>query len=90
MKKKKKDDIFQYRNMSSKEKKDVKIAGAIVLAITTIAIAIRKKGVIIKTKLMKKLVLHILNFRSDNKMKVITTITNDDDDIWTDDTVLGD
>ena len=48
MKKKKKDDIFQYRNMSSKEKKDVKIAGAIVLAITTIAIAIRKKGVIIK------------------------------------------
>ena len=48
MKKKKKDDIFQYRNVSEKEKKDVKIAGAIVLAITTIAIAIRKKGVIIK------------------------------------------
>ena len=48
MKKKKMEDIFQYRNVSEKEKKEIKIAGAIVLGITTIAIAIRKKGVIIK------------------------------------------
>ena len=47
MKKKKKDDIFQYRNVSEKKKEGI-IAGAIVLGITTVAIAIRKKGVIIK------------------------------------------
>ena len=50
MKKKKMEDIFQYRNVSEKEKKGIKIAGAIVLGITTVAIAIRKKGVIIKWK----------------------------------------
>ena len=48
MKKKKMEDIFQYRNVSEKEKKEIKIAGAIVLGVTTIAVAIRKKGAIIK------------------------------------------
>ena len=48
MKKKKMEDIFQYRNVSEKEKKEIKIAGAIVLGITSSGRASRKKGVIIK------------------------------------------
>ena len=49
MKKKKKvEDIFKYRDMSPQKKKAVSLGAIIAIGITTVAIAIRKGGVIIK------------------------------------------